>query len=135
VPRLIVLFIALMIALSACQSQGGVLPELVQPGKLQGHVSIGPVTPVERVGVSTPTVSPEVYAARQIVIYKQDGKTEITRPKLDASGNYTVTLAPGVYVVGMLRNGLDRATGLPATITIESNKTITVDVAVDTGIR
>jgi len=35
---------------------------------LTGHVSIGPLTPVERVGVLSPTPAPEVYAARSINI-------------------------------------------------------------------
>ena len=126
-----------VLVLTACESQasGGILPPFVHPGQLQGHVSIGPLTPVERVGVPAPTVPPEVYAARQIIIYKEDGKTEVTRPRIDASGHYSVTLAAGAYVVGMARSGIDRANGLPAQVTIESGQTTTLDIAIDTGIR
>ncbi len=111
------------------------MPQLVDPGTLQGHVSIGPLSPVERVGAPTPTVPPEVYAARQIVVYYSDGKKVVTRISLDAQGNYRVTLAPGTYVVDMARTGIDRAKGLPATVTVESEKTTTLDITIDTGIR
>jgi hypothetical protein len=133
--RLIILFI--LAALTACQARNwvGVIPGLVAPGHLRGHVSIGPLTPAERAGVPTPTVSPQAYAARTIVVLKPDAKTEITRIKPDAQGNYQVTLAPGEYVVDMARVGIDRARGLPTTVTITSGMTTTLNIAVDTGIR
>ncbi len=133
--KLFVIFIVLLAV--GCQSQtgGGIVPQLVSPGYLQGHVSIGPLTPVQRAGEPAPTASPQMYAARQIIIYQADGKTEIARPKIDDNGNYRVTLAPGVYVVGMARTGIDRASGLPAKVTIESDKTSVVDISIDTGIR
>lgn len=110
------------------------MPQLVRPGFLEGHVNIGPLSPVQRAG-ETPVVPPEAYAARQIVVYKEDGKTKVVQPKIDDRGNYRVTLAPGVYVVDMARTGIDRAAGLPAKITIESDKTTVVDISIDTGIR
>lgn len=128
------LVLVLLLTQTACQGLGG-LPQLIPPGVLQGHVDIGPLSPVQRIGVPPPTVPPEVYAARQVVIYKEDGQTELTRLKLDANGNYRVQLAPGNYVVGMARVGIDRARGLPANITISSNVTTTLDISVDTGIR
>ena len=127
----------LAIALTGCQimDAAGVPSPLVKPGALAGHVSIGPLTPVQRVGVPEPTVPPEVYAARQVIIYHSDGQKEVTRLKLDANGNYSVTLAPGQYVVNMARTGIGGARDLPATVTITSNLTTTLDISVDTGIR
>ncbi len=131
-----ILFVFGILILSACQSAaGGILPQLVAPGTLQGHVNIGPLSPVERVDIPTPTVPPQVYAARKIVIYYADGQKEVTRVSPDAQGNYKVTLAPGTYVVNLAPTGIDRAQGLPATMTIESGKTTTLDISIDTGIR
>lgn len=123
--------------LTACQTRDliGVIPGVVGPGYLQGHVSIGPLRPVEKAGEPAPTVPPQVYAARQIIIYHPDGQTVVTRLKLDDQGNYHVTLAPGEYVVNMVRVGIDRAGGLPAAITIQSGVTQTLDISIDTGIR
>lgn len=129
------LFILLFLAACAPRDLTGVVPGVVAPGYLTGHVDIGPLTPVERVGVPTPTVPPQVYAARQIIIYHADGKTVVTQLKLDDQGNYSVTLAPGPYVVDLKRSGVDRARGLPANITITSGMTVTLDVSIDTGIR
>ncbi len=120
---------SLLFLLVAC------MPELVTPGTLQGHVNIGPLSPVERVGAPPPTVPPQVYAARQIIVYFSDGKKVATRISPDAQGNYRVTLAPGTYVVDMARTGIDRAAGLPATVTITSAQTTTLDISIDTGIR
>jgi hypothetical protein len=133
--RLIILLSSALL-LAACQSTGGgPLPQLVAPGSLEGHVNIGPLLPVQRVGDATPTVPPEAYSARQIIIYQADGKTVVTKQTPDKDGNYRVELAPGTYVVGMARVGIDRARGLPATVTITSGQTTRLDIDIDTGIR
>lgn len=104
-------------------------------GYLTGRVSIGPLVPVERVGVPSPTPAPEVYAARSINIFKPDGATLVVNVKIAADGSYRVALPPGDYVVALARSGMDRASGLPKPIMIESGKTVQVDVDIDTGIR
>ena len=63
--RVVVIIVALILV--ACQPGGGILPQLVRPGFLEGHVNIGPLTPVQRAGEPAPTVSPQAYAARQII--------------------------------------------------------------------
>lgn len=133
--RYVPVFILFLFTACQPQSSGGIVPQLVQPGILQGHVSIGPLTPVERVGVPTPTVSADIYAAQQIMIYQPDGKTVVSRITPDAKGDYSVTLAPGQYVVNMVRQGIQRARDLPATVTVESGKTARLDISIDTGIR
>ena len=82
-------------------------------GTLRGHVTIGPLVPVVQVGVPDPTPAPEVYAARQIVIYKTNGKTEVARANIDPQGNYEIDLPVGTYVVDINRIGIDSASGLP----------------------
>ena len=103
-------------------------------GYLTGHVTIGPLQPVQRAGPTAPP-APEVYASRSINIFQADGTTLVVNVRIEADGTYRVALPPGAYVVTLARSGLDRARGLPKTITIESGKTVTLDVDIDTGIR
>ncbi len=108
-------------------------------GTLKGTVTIGPITPVERPGDNTP-VSPEVFSARKIIVYKVDGITiiktlDIQQIGQTATGTYEISLSPGVYVVGIKPNGIDRSGEVPKTITVESGKTIILDINIDTGIR
>ncbi len=119
--------------LAACQ------PAVVGTGILQGAVTIGPITPVERPGVSTP-VSPEVFVARKIMVYDASGKklvreVAITQIDATATGYYTTQLEPGTYTVDINRLGIDSAAGLPKKITIKADETVTVNVDIDTGIR
>ncbi len=123
------------LAIAGCSAVQVALPQFVPPGRLEGHVEIGPLHPVEQAGRATPTVPPEVYAARELIVYFEDGTRKVTSIKLDAKGNYFVDLAPGKYVVGLKPSGIDRARGLPAPVTIESGKTTRLDIEIDTGIR
>ena len=104
-------------------------------GTLQGHVNIGPLQPVVRIDEPTPVVPPEAYAARQIVVYAADGQTEIARVQIGTDGNYQVALAPGTYVVDLIRSGIDSSKNLPAKVQIAAGQTTTLDVEIDTGIR
>lgn len=106
-----------------------------ETGTLEGHVTIGPLVPVVRPGEPEPTPGPEVYASRKIVVYAQDGRTEVARVDIDSRGNYGVTLAPGTYVVDINHAGIDRGIGLPKTVEIVSNQVTHLDVEIDTGIR
>jgi hypothetical protein len=104
-------------------------------GTLRGHVTIGPLVPVHREGEPDPTPAPEVYAARQIVIYKINGKTEVARTNIDAQGNYEIELSVGTYVVDINRIGIDSAAGLPTEVDIFENQITILDMDIDTGIR
>lgn len=104
-------------------------------GTLQGHVTIGPLQPVARVDEPTPVVPPEVYAARQIVVFATDGQAEIARVPIGPDGTYQVALPPGSYVVDINRAGIDSSKDLPAKVQIVAGQTTTLDVDIDTGIR
>jgi hypothetical protein len=104
-------------------------------GVLEGHVTIGPLVPVVREGEAEPTPAPEVYAAREIVVYEEDGKTELARLKIDLNGNYRTELPVGTYVVDINRIGMDTAAGLPKEIVIISQGVTRLDIDIDTGIR
>jgi hypothetical protein len=104
-------------------------------GVLEGHVTIGPLVPVVREGEEAPTPAPEVYMAREIVIFRENGKTEFTRLKIDTQGNYRAELPVGTYVVDINRIGIDSAAGLPKQIEITRRGITKLDIDIDTGIR
>jgi len=104
-------------------------------GALAGHVTIGPLTPVEIQGRATPTPPPEVYASRKILIFAEDGQTEISQVSIQPDGTYRVELPAGTYVVDINRLGIDRAAGLPQTVKIVSQQVTRLDLDIDTGIR
>ena len=124
-----ILVILLLIVLSACTLG----PK--EFGTLEGQVTIGPLVPVVREGEAEPTPAPEVYAAREIVIYKGNGKTEVTRLEIDASGWYRGVLPAGTYVVDINHLGIDSAASLPLEITITAGGVVRLDIDIDTGIR
>ena len=116
----------LTLVLTACK------PEV---GFLEGHVTIGPLVPVLREGEEAPTPAPELFAARQVVIYKARSGTEFLRSEIDADGNYHLELPTGRYVIDINHAGIDMAKGLPAQVEITAGATTRLDIDIDTGIR
>ncbi len=80
-----ILFVMMVIS-SAC-IQG---PE--EYGLLEGQVIFGPLVPVLQDGEKPPTPNPEVYAAREIVVFKANGETEFARLQLDSKGRFQAQL-------------------------------------------
>jgi len=112
---------------------------VAQPGTLEGTVSIGPIWPVERPG-ENPPVSPEVFAARKIMVYDEQGKklmetVDITQIGQSAEGRYSIQLKPGDYVVDINKAGIDHSADVPRTVEIKTGQTVTLDISIDTGIR
>ena len=106
---------------------------------LQGAVTIGPISPVERPGENYP-VPPEVFSARKIIIYDESGKNLVrevyfTQIGQGATGYYTAQIAPGTYVVDINYIGIDTVANLPVKITVSIDETVTIDIDIDTGIR
>ncbi len=104
-------------------------------GVLEGQVTIGPLVPAIQAGEPDPTTAPEVYAAREIVVYKKNGVTEFTRLEIDPTGFYQAELPVGTYVIDINRIGIDHADNLPLEITINPDQIIVLDINIDTGIR
>ncbi len=116
-----------LFALVAC---GGAA---TQKGTLEGVVSISPITPVES---TTPSVtSPEIYAARKILIYDNEGKELLHTVSLDDHGYYNIELPAGIYMVDINHTGIDLSTDVPKSIEIERGVTVELDISIDTGIR
>ena len=110
------------------------IPSNQDTGILKGHVTIGPLVPVQRQGEPEPTPAPEVYAARKVVIY-DEGSKEIAQVDIDAKGNYQIRLPVGNYIVDINHLGIDRAAGLPAQVETMADQETVLDIDIDTGIR
>lgn len=130
---LIMIILAGSLWFVACRQSGTVT------GLLQGVITIGPITPVEKPG-ENPPVSPEVFTSRKIMVYDVSGKTLVNEVSIrqigqSATGYYTVQLVPGTYTVNIKQNGMDRSGEVPKQMTISANQTVTLDINIDTGIR
>jgi hypothetical protein len=121
--------ILLLLFASACTSS------TPQTGILEGHVAIGPLVPVLREGEPQPTPAPEAYTAREIVIFSRDGRTEVARAAISADGHYRIVLPVGTYLVDINHVGIDTGVDLPRLVEIISQRTVRLDVEIDTGIR
>lgn len=104
-------------------------------GVLAGKVSVGPICPVERIGVPCP-VPPEVYTSPEFLVLSNNQSKTIISFHADASGNYSVSLPPGTSdVVVSAKSGFGYMSNLPDTITIKAGETTVLDINVDIGIR
>ena len=106
---------------------------------LQGAVTIGPISPVEKEG-ECPPVPAEVFQERKLIIYDESGENLVrevyfTQIGNGATGYYTAQIGPGTYVVDINHLGVDTAANLPVKITVTGDETVTIDVNIDTGIR
>ncbi len=104
-------------------------------GYLEGQVTIGPLQPVQRVGVPPPTPSPAACTARGLVVYQADTGAEVARFALGPDCGYSAALSPGNYRVELKRSGIDRSMDLPRVVTITAGQVTRLDVSIDTGIR
>lgn len=105
-------------------------------GYLEGRASIGPLTPVEKASVPSPTPSPAACAARGLTVRDAKSDKEVARFSLAGDCTYRVALKPGAYVVDLVRTQrIGGSKDLPKTVEIESGKTVRLDVSIDTGIR
>ncbi len=123
------LLLVLLISCTAC----GLGPK--EYGVLEGQVTIGPLVPAVQVGDSDPSPAPEVYAAREIVVFKANGVTDFTRLQIDSNGRFKAQLPVGTYVVDINRIGIDSTENFPLEITIKANQTTALSINIDTGIR
>lgn len=101
-------------------------------GYVSGHVTIGPICPVERID-NPCVVPPEVYTSRNVVVYAPDKITVKKKVALDTEGNYAIGLTPGTYWIQIQPAGIGE--GEKKKVTIVSPETQTVDFDIDTGIR
>ena len=132
--------IMLMASLLACTAFSGCISGsgAGDKGILAGNVTVGPLTPVERVDATPILPPPEVFTSRHLVAYASDGTTKVADVEIAPAGyygTYSVSLPPGTYVLDYVRQGIGHASPLPKRVTVETGRTTVVDVDFDTGIR
>ncbi len=91
---------------------------------LRGHVTIGPLTPVCRVG------TPCTGAAKHVTLSFRH-VFRVWKATTDGSGNYRVALGPGSYVLTANRGRSVR----PTVVAVVAGRVRVVNLAIDTGIR
>jgi hypothetical protein len=112
---------------------------------LQGKVTIGPLCPVEPCNLSPEQIA-KVYERRKVIVYEQNTKKKIAKIDLNQSGEYSVSLKPGKYIVDVTDgNGnelpLERVKVIignvqkPKEIEIKASESVEVNFHIDTGIR
>ncbi len=104
-------------------------------GSLEGKVTIGPVTPVEKAGATPALLPPEAYTSRGIEILKGNDDKVFKTVNFNADGTYSVTLPAGNYIVRQITGEMYMADGLPTSVTITAGEVTTLDINIDTGIR
>ena len=130
------LLIIAVVLLSACGPSP--LPHIdkgEKGGTLEGHVTLGPMLPAKREGMVEPTPVPDAYAARQVVIYGRNGRTEVARAQINAQGRYSIALPAGTYLVEINHAGMDRGVDLPQEVEIVDGQVTQLDITIDTGVR
>jgi hypothetical protein len=102
-------------------------------GRLLGQVLAGPTCPVESVTHPCP---PRPVPGRTVRIQTPGGALAATATT-DARGDFAVSLAPGAYVVRVAivpgQIGLRQVS--PGTVTVVADRTVSVTILLDTGIR
>jgi hypothetical protein len=101
-------------------------------GTLSGHVTLGPLSPVEQQG-SAPARLP---APGVKLLVCGPARQEIATVTTDAEGQFRLDLPPGNYQVEMgPRKGREFTKDLPATVTITPGQETRLDIRLDTGMR
>ncbi|MBI5223989.1 hypothetical protein HY990_06230 [Candidatus Micrarchaeota archaeon] len=131
---LISILLLLTILINGCIGQK---EQASEKGILNGTILIGPICPVER-NPPDPNCKPtlETYKSWPIWVWTSDKSLQITPIQPDSNGNYFLELPTGRYVVDLdLRPGSIGNRNLPAYVVINTNKTTTFNIDIDTGIR
>jgi hypothetical protein len=89
----------------------------VGSGILEGNVTIGPICLVEQPGSPCP-VPCEVYQARTVMIYDNNGTKLVEKVGPDCNGHYWVELKSGVSTVDINHNSIGHASGVPKELEI-----------------
>ena len=103
-------------------------------GVVQGVLQLGPVSPVQIDSTYSPP-PPEVCVAQSVIVQPPDQQIDVERTTLQPDCSYQLSLEPGTYIVQLETSGVSGNNRLSQTVQVESNQTVEVDFAVDTGLR
>lgn len=126
------MLIVSVLVLTGCSSQNS---PVLKSGVVSGNITIDPLCPVQIIPPD-PNCLPtqETYNAWPIAIWTADKKTKIglIQPKLD--GTYEFELLEGNYIIDIDKKHFF-GSNLPASVKIEPDETILLNIDIDTGIR
>lgn len=126
------IFLAVLILASGCENK-----KALDPGILEGKITIGPICPVERIPPD-PACQPtaETYKAYPVSIFTSDGSKKIAQLNPSLDGSYNVELPPGNFLVVLERSNTGiGGSNLPVEVSISSEDKTILDINIDTGIR
>ena len=117
---------AMLLLLAACDAPTATPPPA--SGTVVGQVTVGPLCPVEP---CTSTVNP--YEGREVLFEVPDGTVHAP---LNRDGSFTIQLRAGTYLARLDRcEWLGCNLAFPQQVTVVAGQTVTLRVAIDTGIR
>jgi hypothetical protein len=119
------LFVALAVGSANAQS----------PGFLEGHLKIIASREVELADATPSENAADNYAGYPLIILSRDKQTEVAHVTADEHGNYRMALPPGDYVLDVQNRRRLHIRATPQPFTIAAGQTVSVDVAIDTGVR
>jgi hypothetical protein len=105
------------------------------PGFIEGHLKIFSPKEVELADGNAAAKTADDYAEYPLIILSQGEKKEIARVTADGNGNYRAALPPGDYVLDVQGRARGHVRAKPQRFTVVSNRTVRVDMDIDTGIR
>jgi hypothetical protein len=126
------IFLTGLILMSACDKEKG-----LNPGWLEGTISIGPICPVEKIPPD-PACMPtaETYKAYPVTVFTSDREIKITQLNPSLDGTFSTELPPGNYqVVLETPNKYVGGSNLPVAVSIVSQEKTMLSINIDTGIR
>ena len=131
VPKRLLIGGYLFLLLVSCARAG----DAVQPGFLEGHLKIVSLKEVELAGANPSKGTSENYAEYPLIILSKAGQKEVAQITAGRDGNYRVSLPPGDYMLDVQGRASKHFRAKPQPFTVVSNKTVRVDMDIDTGIR
>ncbi|MFH1471079.1 MAG: hypothetical protein ABIF01_04990 [Candidatus Micrarchaeota archaeon] len=127
--RMILLLVVAVMLIAGCSQKKN-----EETGTLQGTVTVGPLCPVEPCNLA-PGALAKALETRRVVVYTQDQSSTVIVVDLKSDGSYKTDLLPGTYLIDIHKIGMDSSGDVPKEITIETGKTIELNIDVDTGMR
>jgi len=107
-----------------------------EKGYLEGHVSVGPLCPVEH-NPPLPNCKPtkDTYSSWPIDIYDYENNLKVAEINPNSGGDYMISLPEGEYVV-KLADGISAVGGsnLPQRVKISVWEIYELNITIDTGI-
>jgi len=131
---LLVVAIIVVFALGALFSLSPSSDDTSADGKKGILMGVAHVMPLCSVGVEGEVCEDpeEAFTSRGIILRAAEGDSPPQEVFFNEKGYYAVALAPGLYVVDIIRRGVDHTDQLPREISIQSLKNTELNLDIDT---